>query len=368
MMHITDTLSMGGSERVAVNLVNLLPCDRYAAHLCTTRREGPLGELVGQHVRRLELKRKTRFDIGAVRRLVAFIKTNNIQILHAHGCSLFISSIASLFLPHLAVIWHDHYGEYATKPRPVWLYRLVAGRISGIIAVNQPLVEWSIRRLGIPRERICYIPNFVPFAQKSEKPPTLPGMPGKRIVCVANFRAQKDHVTLLRAVALVIRQVPSAHLLLVGASREEVYFNLLCKEIASLGLSQNVSVLENRKDVSAILKRSDIGVLSSASEGLPLALLEYGMASLPVVATSVGQCAEVLDNGRVGILVPASAPEQLATALLSLLQSPDRRLSFGIELHRRVKELYTPDAVLNQICQMYETVVSFKTANCSSHF
>jgi glycosyltransferase involved in cell wall biosynthesis len=112
-----------------------------------------------------------------------------------------------------------------------------------------------------------------------------------------------------------------------------------------------------RRDVYAILKACDIGVLSSACEGLPLALIEYGMAALPAVATNVGQCGEVLDEGRAGILVASASPEPLAEALLSLLKSPERRLALGKQLHRRVKERYSADAVMKQVCQIYEKIL-----------
>ena len=164
-------------------------------------------------------------------------------------------------------------------------------------------------------------PEFCLLRWSDAEPGDLPGRVGARIVCVANFRAQKDHLTLLQALALVVQQVSEAHLLLVGASSDQDYFDLVRKEISRLGLNQNVSLLGERQDVSAILLGADIGVLSSVSEGLPLALLEYGMARLATVATAVGQCPEVLDEGRAGILVPPGAPNQLGEALLSLLES-----------------------------------------------
>jgi glycosyltransferase involved in cell wall biosynthesis len=357
-MHLTDTLDAGGREMMVVNLVNLLPRDRYLVYLCTTRRDGPLADLVAQDVERLRLERRQRSDIGAVRRLIAFIRAHNIQILHAHDASLFISGVASLFPPYPAVIWHDHYGLYALKERPVWLYRPAAGRVSGVIAVNQALAEWSRRRLHIAAGRVWYIPNFVCIAELDEEPSTLPGTAGGRIVCVANLRAQKDHLTLIRAMGLVTRKVPAAHLLLVGGSSDLGYLDLIWKEIVHQGLDQNVSLLGQRQDVSAILRACAIGVLSSASEGLPLALLEYGMASLPAVATNVGQCAEVLDEGRAGILVTPSSEEELAFALLSLLQSPEQRLTLGKRLHRRVREVYSPGPIVEQVCHVYETVLS----------
>ena len=74
-----------------------------------------------------------------------------------------------------------------------------------------------------------------------------------------------------------------------------------------------------RNDVPAILRACRIGVLSSASEGLPLALLEYGKHGLAAVSTAVGQCPEVLDNGYAGVLVPASSPDQFSDAIVGLL-------------------------------------------------
>ena len=85
---------------------------------------------------------------------------------------------------------------------------------------------------------------------------------------------------------------------------------------------------------------------------------EYGMAVLPTVATSVGQCVGVLDEGRVGILVSPSTPNQLSEGLLSLLSSPERRSSLGEHFHYRVRDSYSPAVVIKQICRVYETVLA----------
>jgi len=365
VMHLTDTLFPGGAERVAVNLVNLMPRDRYCPHLCTTRRDGLLKEIVADHVARICLRRKNRFDMRAMWRLLCYIRKHDIQILHAHGTSLFIAAIASVFPPRPALVWHDHYGNYAVRERPAWLYRPVANRVKGVIAVNQPLAEWSGRRLGVPSDRIWYIPNFVCKSECEERQPALPGKPGSRIVCVANLRPQKDHVSLLRAMAIVTRHVPAAHLLLVGAANDPSYLDLVQKEISQQRLDANVSLLGQQSNVSTILRSCDIGVLSSASEGLPLVLIEYGMSGLPCVATRVGQCAEVLDEGKAGMLVPPGAPEQLAEALLSLLQSPQRRRDFGEQFRRRAEATYSPDAVAGRVWRVYDTVLGMKEATLS---
>jgi hypothetical protein len=68
VMHVIDTLVVGGAERVAVNLANLLPRARYEAHLCTTRSEGMLAHLIAHDVGRLRLWRGWRYDITALLR------------------------------------------------------------------------------------------------------------------------------------------------------------------------------------------------------------------------------------------------------------------------------------------------------------
>jgi glycosyltransferase involved in cell wall biosynthesis len=178
-----------------------------------------------------------------------------------------------------------------------------------------------------------------------------------RIVCVANMRPQKDHFTLVRAMEIVVRQLPGAHLLLLGSSTSSNYEQQVRQEADRLGLAGSVSFMGERSDVPAVLGAVDVGVLSSASEGLPLVLLEYGMAGLGTVASRVGQCPEVLDDGRAGILVPSGDRKQLADAILSLLNSPERRTDLGSRLRKRVIALYSQDSIVQQVCEVYNVIL-----------
>ncbi|HEY6187675.1 MAG TPA: glycosyltransferase [Pyrinomonadaceae bacterium] len=359
VMHVTDTLEAGGAEQVAVNLANLLPRERFRAHLCTTRRDGRLADALLSDVGRLRLGRRWRFDRAAIGRMVAYIREHEIEILHAHGSSIFTASVAALFAPHPLLVWHDHYG-LPLEERAAWIERPLAKRARAVIAVSQPLAEWSRRSLAVADDRVWYIPNFVCLPNGNQRTPHLPGEKGYRIVCVANLRPQKDHLTLLRAMADVARQIPAAHLLLVGSGSDEEYQGAIKAEVARLGLEGRVSLLGERSDVAAILRASDVGVLSSLAEGLPLALIEYAHAGLASVATRVGQCAEVLDEGRAGLLVPAQAPRELGQALVRLLKSPIERIAFGEMARRRARELYSARSIIERICRVYDTVLMAK--------
>jgi glycosyltransferase involved in cell wall biosynthesis len=357
VMHLIDTLDAGGAECVAVSMTNALVDSPYAPHLCTTRRDGPLADRLRPAVARLDLQRRRRLDLSAISRLVNYMRANDIRVLHAHSTSLFTAVLAAWHFPQARVIWHDHFGGLIDR-RAILPYRLLARRVSAVIAVNERLAAWSRQRLRLPSERVCYIPNFAAIEENAAGASELPGCPGKRIVCVANIREQKDHVTLIRAMAQVVREEPQSHLLLVGSLVNSVCVDQLRAEIAKAGLTQHVSLLGVRQDVRGVLESCDIGVLSSLSEGLPVALLEYGAAALPAVSTCVGQCSEVLDGGNAGLLVPAGSPDALASALLTLLSSPPERSRLGNLLRDRVRNHYSPQAVMSRVMQLYGAVAN----------
>jgi glycosyltransferase involved in cell wall biosynthesis len=359
VVHVVDALNIGGAERVAVNLVNLLPRDRYVPYLCTTRSEGPLSQFVAPHVTRICLERRGKFDTAALRQFVRFIDERRISIVHAHASALFFSRLAAALSGRCAMVWHDHYGRADFGDRSAWLYRIATRRISGVIAVNQTLSEWCRDTLHIPAEHVWYVPNLVesPEPSPSAEPIELAGEPGKRLVCVANFRPQKDHPNLLRAMVRVRAHVPGAHLFLVGDSADPAYVATIRAQITELKLDRAVTYMGPRNDVPAVLRMCSIGVLSSASEGLPLALLEYGKHGLAAVSTAVGQCPEVLDDGYAGVLVPPSSPEDLSHAIVGLLEDPGLRAQYAARFQNRVDELYSPRRIMRRICDVYESIL-----------
>jgi glycosyltransferase involved in cell wall biosynthesis len=358
VLHLVDTLEPGGTERVAVTLVNHLSRERFRPFLGTTRREGLLAAEVQPDVGRLALNRTRTLDLGALRRLVAFLRENEITILHAHASALFVAQVAAMASPHLKVVWHDHFGRYLAEERPAWLWGPLVRRSAAVIAVNEDLARWSRDRLGVEASRIVYLPNFVPEAPEAPVP-DLPGEPGRRVVCVANLRAQKDHPNLLRAFSRVLREEPDTRLLLPGADVEPGYAARVREEAAPLG--DRVVFLGSRPDIPALLPGCDVGVLASASEGFPLILLEYGRSGLATVATRVGQCAEVLDEGEAGVLVPPGDPDSLACSILALLRDPARRAALGERLARRVRERYSAAAVMERLEAVYHRVLAPET-------
>jgi glycosyltransferase involved in cell wall biosynthesis len=360
VLQIIDTLALGGAERVAINIANALSQRGAKSFLCATRESGPLEKALNNEVVLLKLDRKSTFDISAIFRLRRFISDNQISIIHAHSSSLFIATIVKILSPGVKLVWHDHYGNQHAVLRNSLPYRMALRFADKVIAVNRLLKEWIVDCCRVSEDRVRYIPNFAVLNEAQNASASvaveLPGIKGHRVVAVANLRRQKDHLTLIRAFSHVIAWDADTHLLLIGDVPDKELLDEVRALISQIGLEERVSILGSREDVGAILAQCDIGVISSVSEGLPLALLEYGFASLAVVSTDVGQCREVLVGGEMGRVVPSGDSEKLGEAIAELLEDSNLREELGRKFQEHVQKNYSEDAFMKALAEVYETV------------
>lgn len=360
VIQLIDTLEPGGAERVAVNIANGLARRGYASHLCATRRGGPLEQELEPGVKFLNLQRSGRWDVFALLRLVRYVRQQRIQIIHAHSSSLFIGSIAAR-LCGCKLVWHDHFGASKTKTRSNTIYRFFVKSADAIFSVTRALAAWAVNQLNARKERVMYLPNFVSTPANSDRISDK-RVGEERIMHVGNLRAQKDQITLLHAFKIVRERHPTASLALVGAPGEKDYSQAVYLTLENLPMNGSVTLMGKRSDVPSLLNASDIAVLSSRSEGFPLVLLEYGYACLPVVATDVGECAEILDHGAAGILVPPGDPVALAAGLMRYLEDPDLRRDMAQKLHSRVQVQYSEPVIMTRILSVYETILGLERA------
>lgn len=355
VMHLVDTLDTGGAERLAVNLVNHLPRDRYCPVLCTTRRTGPLLESVRPDVGQIHLNRQARFEIGPVCRLVQWVREHRVRVLHAHGSTLFIARAVAMLRPETTVIWHAHYGRFATEDHAPLSFR-IAARGTTVVAASREIASWVTRRLA--PGRVIYLPNFVVEGAQPQHPFEVSGEPGFRVAIVANLRPEKDYVTLIQAFADVVRQIPRARLVVMGSFTNHAYSGKVAAEVDRLSLRRSVSFLGQRHDVASILKQCDVTVLTSVMEGLPMSLLEYGLAGRATVATKVGECPAVLDEGRVGLLVDPGSREGIASAIVRLLLDQACRERMGRLFRVHVESKYSASQAIRTISDLYDIILN----------
>ncbi|MHB1147418.1 MAG: glycosyltransferase family 4 protein [Lutibacter sp.] len=347
-----DSLSPGGAEMMAVNIANALADKGVDSHLCATRQEGDLKAKIGPAVNYLFLNKRNTLDIKALKKLVHYINSNEINVIHAHATSYFTAFLVKLGIPKVTVVWHDHYGNSENlKARKKFPLTFVSKTFQSVISVNNDLHQWAKQHLKAKHYQ--YLPNFAAFDPKNPKTTQLQGENEKRIVCLANLRRQKDHLNLLKAFKIVQKKHTDWSLHLVGFNFKDAYAEEIKLAIKQHHLNACVFLYGSCADTQHILEQTAIGVLGSKSEGLPVALLEYGLAKLPVAVTDVGECGTVVDNMENGLVVPPKEEHKLAEALMLLIENETQRKVFGENLYNKVCLNYSKNVLMTQLIDLY---------------
>lgn len=336
---------------MAVTYANTLTKRIYGSFLCCTRIEGLLMKELAPEVGYLFLNKQGTLDIKAFIDLRKFVKDNKVEFIQAHGSSWFLGLLLKISLPQLKLVWHDHLGERANGNLSPGLLALSSRYFDGIITVNSQLKEWAIRNLHC--KKVEYIPNF---SLKKEKNTTtrirLKGKKGSKIVHLANLKHPKDHLTLLKAFQKLEQFHSYVSLHLIGKDEKDTYSKELRTFLKENDMKENVYFYGEQDEVEELLEQADIGVLSSFSEGLPVALLEYGLAGLPVVCTRVGECEAVM--GTTGLVVPPKDAEALFVALKYYVENKFERKKDSVAFRNRILEVYSEEAVMEQLLRFYQ--------------
>ncbi|TRO63895.1 glycosyltransferase [Christiangramia sabulilitoris] len=341
ILQLIDTLHPGGAERVALNYANSLLKYGMQSHICATRDKGILIDEIQVEARFHFLGKKNTFDLLALKKFRNIIRENKIDVVHAHGTSWFFAVLCKILGVKFKLIWHDHYGqsEFLNR-RNLQSLRFFSAYFDGIISVNKKLRDWAINKLKF--KNVIFLNNFIKIREESDiRPVKLKGNSEIKLICVANLRAQKDHRTLLEAFQILTKDYNSISLHLFGKEYNDQYSEDIKNLIESL---TSVYWYGEQKEIYSYLCQADIGILSSVSEGLPLALLEYGMARLGVVITDVGECRRVI--GKYGILTNTRNPVELAKAVNIYIQNPYKLRDYSNNLQARIKHLYSEEYVI----------------------
>jgi glycosyltransferase involved in cell wall biosynthesis len=315
ILQIVDSLEIGGTERMSANIYSTLCALNIDNYLVVSRQVGPVYNFISEKKNVVFLNKKSVVDFSAFYTLFKLIKSFKPSVIHAHQTSIYWIFILKLVFPWVTVIWHDHWGfSDLLKNSDRKVIKFFSFLIDGVVCVNDKIKEWDIRNLKVNEDHVIYIPNF-PLVEiikkgKSETP---------ILLCLANIRDQKDHLNLLEACAFLKEENINFELLLAGSLEDDRWVKKVKEKVDVLNLNKNVVFLGPVINISELLSKANVGVLSSVSEGLPVSLLEYGLAGLPVVCTDVGQCKEVLGNGEFGWIVPVKSPKELANALKEAL-------------------------------------------------
>lgn len=170
---------------------------------------------------------------------------------------------------------------------------------------------------------------------------------------IAELHKNKGLSYAVEAFAKITHENPLLYYFILGEGEEKEHLNTLVKYH---GLRGRVFLLGFVEDASVFLKGFNAFILPSTKEGLPLVILEAGLAKLPVIATNVGGIPEIIENMKTGILVQPRDPQDIANAILSIVSNEAIQNSeLGTALYTKVTRDFSIERTIAETTKLYTT-------------
>lgn len=367
VLHLIPSFHQGGSERQAIQLVKLLSADgSYDVSVACLDGGGVLiDELKASGFDSIpEFPLTSFYDSNMARQLFRFreyLRSNKIDLVQTHD---FYSNIFGMFGAKFAGVPVRIAAKRETGMRSsgqLFIERR-AFSLSSAIVVNAEGVGRYLSESGVDRSKIKIIYNGLDTsrfethvdAMSSYQRWDLPA-DFRYISIVANLRSPvKDHDMFLRSAARISKEMPNVGFIIAGEG--ELLENT--KETADkLGIGDRTHFIGRCDDVPSLLAITDVGVLSSRSEGFSNSVIEYMAAGKPVVATNVGGISEAVLEGITGYLVESGDDAAMADRVLTLLKDEKLGNEFGEAGRRRVSENFSADAQLAKTLDLYSALL-----------
>lgn len=359
----------GGAQHIVYLLAKYLRSDYEITVACA-----PGGLLVERlrelGIRVIEIPELCRLphplkDLRALWKLYQFIRSERFDIVHTHSTKAgLLGRLAAAWARAPVILFTAHGWAFSEGRARPWRWclaqveRLPAWLSTKIICVSEYDRQLALRYRVVSPEKLIVIPNGLepePFRAPTEKRALRvqlgAGDAEGIVTMVGRLAPPKDFETLITAWEGL--QASGWQLWIVGEGPQRSRLEEL---VRAKGLDERIKFLGERRDVPDILKASDIFVLASRWEGMPLTLIEAMLARLPVIATRVGGVPELVEENVTGILVPPKDPITLRHALSRLLGNGELRDRLGAMGQRRALERFTVERMITQVKALYHAL------------
>lgn len=358
VIHILQSLEIGGMENGVVNLLNGLSRESFTPLLCCLEKEGPLRVRLSNDIKLFNLNQKEGLHPLLPLRLAKIIQQENVQIVHTHNFGTAIYGIIGGRLARVPVIIHGEHGMIAQeKPRRRIIAKYLYKKADAIISVSEDLKKILVNNIGIKSENIETILNGVDIGRfsvnsdLSKVREELGILPTDLVVgTVGRMVPIKNQASLIRSFSEVLKHIPGAKLLLIGdgplrSKLEEIALSIVAKS--------SIVFAGQRDDVDKVLKIMHIFVLPSLSEGMSNVILEAMAAGLPVIASNVGDNNKLVKNNDTGKILDSLDIQDISNAIIDLLSNKEKAKKMGARGKEYVVQHYSLDKMVKEYEEMY---------------
>ncbi|MDD5477754.1 MAG: glycosyltransferase family 4 protein [Candidatus Omnitrophica bacterium] len=340
ILYLITKLELGGAQKQLLGLISGLDKERFSVFLFTAEK-GPMlldaGSIDGLILKRSKwLGRPINpcKDILAFFEIYAFIKKNNIQIVHTHSSKAGVLGRLSARFAKVKFICHTVHGWSFNDFQPFFRRKLFIflERLSARFTDKIVVASYSDKQKGLDNhigdpdkfQLIRYGIDYSEFTSSGLDIRKELGldMEDLTVGMVSCFKPQKAPQDFIRLAFLVNQRMPSVKFILVG---DGILRAKIQASINKFNLQKNVILTGWRRDINRILSAIDVFVLTSLWEGLPVTVLEAIVSSIPVIATNTGGIEEIIIDGKTGFLVLPQDTRGMSEKLVLLLKDADLR-------------------------------------------
>ncbi len=310
-----------------------------------------------------------RVDARMPLRVAALLRRTRPHILHTHlPWSDLVGAAAAAASPGAARVCsvHDIYRRHSSEYRALPAAGVAWRRARAVVAISGAVREWLVRERGVPGAKVKVVPYGIdpgPFERSPAADPRATwGVAGRPVVgTVGRLEPRKGHDVLIRAMAGVVRQSPSACLLVAGHDPGG-YAGELRALAARAGLEGAVKLVGFQEDVPAFLHALDVFAFASRSEGFGQVVIEAMAAGKAVVASRIAPLTEIVVDGETGLLADPGDEAGFARALTRLLADPGEARRMGSRGRERVRRLFSAERMVEEILGLYDGLIRARRA------
>jgi len=353
VLYLIDSLTHGGTERQVVELIRHLDHTRIQPHLCTLKPSSGLYDGLDIPKECLGFSSFGSISLaGVLQKLSSFIAAHRISIVQTFFQDPFLlAALIKPFQPIKLIGSFRDLGFWRTKAESRKM-RLACSFFDGFIANSQAVKAHFVAQDKLTPEKIAVIYNG--FDISSIPAPRVHGSPSPDIVgIVANLnRPVKRVQDFVKAAALVYEQRPETSFLIVGGGHLQPDLETLAAELGIGHCTTFTGMVSNPLDYIATFS---VGIITSETEGLCNAIIEYMACGVPVVATRVGGNPELVENNVNGYLYVSGNYNELAGAITRLLESREERVRIGLENRAKIADKFSIESMIRQTESYYQT-------------